>query len=66
MQGTIKQRLRALQQEYDKGQKLLGDLQSQVTEVQSQLLRISGAIQVLQELLADTEPETKSDPAVPS
>lgn len=64
MQEKITQRLHALQQEYDKGQKLLADLQNQAADVQGQLLRISGAMQVLQELLADAADETNRQPAV--
>ena len=51
MKDDIEQRLTALRQEYDKGQQLLVTKQEEVADLQQQLLRISGAIQVLEELL---------------
>jgi uncharacterized coiled-coil protein SlyX len=58
MTEKVNERLEGLQQEYDKGQTVLADLQAQVTEVQRQLLRIIGAMQVLQELFPDADRES--------
>lgn len=51
MKQQLRQRLQQLQTEFESGQKLLTDLQTRQTEVEKSLLRISGAIQVLQEEL---------------
>lgn len=53
-EGQLEERLEQLRSELDKGQKMLGDLQAQETELQQKLLRISGAIQVLDELTTET------------
>jgi prefoldin subunit 5 len=47
----VETRLKALRQEYETGQKMLADLQSRQLDLQQTLLRISGGIQVLEELL---------------
>jgi predicted nuclease with TOPRIM domain len=52
MQAQLEQRLRELQVEYEAGQKMLADLEAQQTNLRNTLLRISGAIQVLEEELA--------------
>jgi len=44
------ERLRALEEELRKGRQLLADLDQRRAELRDTLLRISGAIQVLQEL----------------
>ena len=46
-------RLEALQREYDTGQTMLAELDAKQLDLRQTLLRISGAIQVLQELIAD-------------
>jgi hypothetical protein len=51
----LQQRLKELKQEQASGQKMLADLQRQQAELEQTLLRISGAIQVLEELLAQEE-----------
>ncbi|MFK0731366.1 MAG: hypothetical protein ACFKPT_02865 [Gloeotrichia echinulata GP01] len=63
MQRQIEQRLQQLKTEYKSGEKLLMDLELKQTNVKETLLRISGAIQVLEEELAKnnseaSEPET--------
>ncbi len=52
MQAQLEQRLGDLKTEYQAGQKMLADLEAKQTELRQTLLRISGAIQVLEELLA--------------
>ena len=51
MRERVGQRLAELNAEYAAGQKLLADLQSRQTTLEQTLLRISGAIDVLEELL---------------
>ena len=65
----LRDRLAQLREELEKGQNMLADLQAKEADLQNQVLRISGAIQVLEELLNDSpvspEPagEAESDPA---
>jgi hypothetical protein len=49
----IRQRLDQLKQEYELGETRLRDLTQQEVVLRETLLRISGAIQVLEELTAD-------------
>ena len=51
MKQQIEQRLQQLKTEFESGQKLLADLDNKRAEVQPTLLRIQGAIQVLEEEL---------------
>lgn len=51
MQEKLQQRLQALQSEYATGQKMLADLEAKQANLRDTLLRISGAIQVLEETL---------------
>jgi prefoldin subunit 5 len=51
----VEARLKALRQEYETGQKMLADLQSRQLDLQQTLLRISGGIQVLEEMLPAEE-----------
>ena len=60
MESRLRQRLDALRTEYDNGQKTLQELESQAASVRATLLRISGAVQVLQESL--DEPAGDSPP----
>lgn len=48
----IEQRLSQLKAELENGQKMLAELETKQTNLRSTLLRISGAIQVLEEMLA--------------
>lgn len=52
MQSQLENRLQDLRQEFEKGQKRLADLNAEATELKETLLRISGAIQVIEEFLA--------------
>ncbi len=53
--STIRTRLDELELELSKGQRRLETLDQERQQVRDTLLRISGAIQVLQELLAQEE-----------
>ncbi len=52
MQTELQQRLDELKKEFEAGQNRLRDLELQEAHLRETLLRISGAIQVLEELLA--------------
>ena len=51
MHDQLNQRLTELKAEFEAGQKMLAELEARRTNTQDTLLRISGAIQVLEELL---------------
>lgn len=51
MQEQLQKRLSELKAEFEAGQKMLAELDTKRNEIQSTLLRISGAIQVLEEML---------------
>ena len=52
MRKQLEQRLTQLKSEFEAGQKMLAELETKKNEIQATVLRISGAIQVLEELLA--------------
>lgn len=54
MRERLQQRLAELRTEFESGQQTLDQLETQATTVRQTLLRISGAIQVLEEELGDT------------
>jgi hypothetical protein len=56
LRQQLEQRLSELKSEYQAGQKMLVDLEARQAELRQTLLRISGAIQVLEELLAPGAP----------
>ncbi len=56
MKEQLERRLKELKSEYDSGEKMLADLQKKQAEIQQTLLRIGGAIQVLQEELSKEDP----------
>jgi predicted nuclease with TOPRIM domain len=51
MKQQLEKRLAALKAEYESGQKMLADLEKKHGELEATLLRISGAIQVIEEML---------------
>jgi predicted nuclease with TOPRIM domain len=67
MKERLEQRLTKLKAEYEAGQKMLADLEAKAADLRETLLRISGAIQVLEEELDQTqEPESGENPiAIP-
>ena len=62
MRDQLEARLNQLKQEFEAGQTKLQELEAQQASVTQTTLRISGAIQVLEELLAAT-PDEQSAPA---
>ena len=55
MKEQLEQRLQSLKIEYEAGQKMLADLDAKQANLRDTLLRISGAIQVLEETLSETD-----------
>lgn len=53
MKDKLQARLAELREEYDRGRETLEGLEAQVASVRATMLRISGAIQVLEELSAE-------------
>lgn len=53
MHEQLQQRLAALKAEFEAGQKMLAELEARQANVRETMLRISGAIQVLEEVLAE-------------
>jgi predicted nucleic acid-binding Zn-ribbon protein len=51
MQEQLQQRLASLREEFAAGQKVLAELENRQADLRQTLLRISGAIQVLEEVL---------------
>ena len=62
MKDNIETRLSELRTEYETGTQTLNELEGKVGNVRQTLLRISGAIQVLEELLQASSP-TEGSPA---
>ena len=60
MKKQLENRLQELQKEFEAGQKMLADLEARQASVRETLLRLSGAIQVLQEEL-DKEDTPKEE-----
>jgi hypothetical protein len=56
LRPALEGRLIELKEEYQKGQKKLLTLNQEATGLENTMLRISGAIQVLEELLGDETP----------
>lgn len=57
MKERLQKRLESLKAEYEAGQKMLADLETKQDNLRETLLRISGAIQVIEEELANAERE---------
>ncbi|OKH18091.1 hypothetical protein [[Limnothrix rosea] IAM M-220] len=52
MKEKLEKRLAELKQEYESGQKMMVELETKQTNLRDTLLRISGAIQILEEELS--------------
>ncbi len=55
MRTQLEKRLAELKAEYEAGQKMLAELEKKCNEVEATLLRLSGAIQVIEEMLAQEQ-----------
>lgn len=56
MKEQLNQRLKELKTEFENGQKMLVDMEARQADLRNTLIRISGAIQVLEELLNQKPP----------
>jgi len=66
MRDQIEQRLRDLREEFAAGQKMMTELDAQQTHLRSSLLRLSGAIQVLEELINQKETVVHTNGVMPA
>ena len=57
MKERLEQRLKSLKAEFDAGQKLLAEYETKQASLRETLLRISGAIQVIEEELNELRQE---------
>jgi len=64
-QQIIKKRLQSLKTEFEAGQKLLAEYEEKQRNLRETLLRISGAIQVLEEVLAEADSEANGEVSQP-
>jgi len=60
MKAELEKRIAELKSEFEAGQKLLAEYEAKQEELRNTMLRISGAIQVLEELLAKDEKTDES------
>ncbi len=65
MKEQLEQRLKELKTEFESGQQMLTDLEARQANLRNSLLRISGAIQVLEEELGKYN-GAQSEPPQPS
>lgn len=65
MRNQLQQRLQSLQVEYEAGQKLLVEYEEKQRNLRETLLRISGAIQILEEVLAEADSEANGEVSQP-
>lgn len=61
MQEQLRRRLEELKKEYETGQARLRELEAETNHVGETMLRISGAIQVIQEMLGQSDQQAKSE-----
>jgi hypothetical protein len=61
-QEPLRQRLNSLREEYAAGLSMIRDVEQRQEELRTMMLRISGAIQVLEELLAGEEQPSSPAP----
>lgn len=65
MKQKLEQRLQSLKAEFEAGQKMLAELEAKQANVRDTLLRISGAIQVLEEELSNASEVAEDDDPSP-
>jgi predicted nuclease with TOPRIM domain len=63
MRAQLENRLDELRKEYERGLNELRELEGRQNTLRQTMLRISGAIQVIEEELKRTEPAAESGPA---
>ena len=63
MKEQLEKRLQSLKTEFEAGQRALANLEEKQTSVRETLLRITGAIQVLEEELAVADSSTNGEMA---
>lgn len=56
MKNLLQERLNELNEEYSSGQQMLLEIENKRQELRERILRISGAIQILQEVLEENNP----------
>ncbi|HAE59523.1 MAG TPA: hypothetical protein DCG54_08455 [Anaerolineae bacterium] len=61
MKAQLEKRISELKSEFEAGQKMLADIEKKRTELEATLLRISGAIQVLEEMLVQNSAPDKKE-----
>lgn len=61
MREVLQQRLAKLREDYESGVQAMNEIQQRQDDLRATLLRISGAIQVLEELLQDTPSQPTQD-----
>jgi len=61
MRLRLEERLSKLKSEFESGQKMLAELDAKASNLRETLLRISGAIQVLEEELKETAETVSED-----
>ncbi len=62
MRAYVEERLKSLKAEFKTGQDMLASLETNIASTRNTLMRISGAIQVLEELL-ESHPSSIEEPA---
>jgi ABC-type transporter Mla subunit MlaD len=65
MKDSLAARLADLREQFASGQNVMTELSRKQDELRSTLLRISGAIQVLEEILAEAPPPAPASPDGP-
>jgi hypothetical protein len=63
MREQLENRLQELRAEFEVGQKVIGELELRQANLRSTLLRIGGAIQVIEELLGKGKASADQEPA---
>lgn len=66
MSAQVDERLSALRDEFDKGQQLLAELDQRRERLKESMLRIAGAIQVLEEMAGEGEATAEHVDAIPT
>ena len=65
MKEQLEKRLAELKAEFESGQKVMADLEAKQANLRNTLLRISGAIQILEEEIAKVSTEEENERVFP-